>query len=194
MATTPQQIDFWRSASSEHQRLEFKEAKNQFDNRKLYEYCVALANEGGGHLLLGVADAPPRPVVGTASFNDPVAMAEKLFEAVGFRVDIEAVAHPDGRVLVFHVPSRPRGTAYHLDGKYLMRAGEALVPMSEDQLRRIFAEGGPDWLEERSKTGLDGWSAGGGTAGYADLFRAPETALSHGPRRCAGAAGHGTID
>ncbi len=156
MATTPQQIDLWRSVSSEHQRLEFKEAKHQFDNRKLYEYCVALANEGGGHLLLGVSDKPPRPIVGTAAFNDPVAMAEKLFEAVGFRVDIEAVAHPDGRVLVFHIPARPRGTAYHLDGKYLMRAGEALVPMSEDQLRRIFAEGGPDWVEEHTKQDLDG--------------------------------------
>ncbi|MBE2260329.1 MAG: putative DNA binding domain-containing protein [Rhodobacteraceae bacterium] len=155
MSTTPAQIDLWRSVSSEHQRLEFKEAKTQFDNRKLYEYCVALANEGGGHLLLGVSDKPPRPVVGTAAFNDPVAMAAKLFEAVGFRVDIEAVAHPEGRVLVFHIPARPRGTAYHLDGKYLMRAGEALVPMSEDQLRRIFAEGGPDWLEEHSRQGLD---------------------------------------
>jgi predicted HTH transcriptional regulator len=156
MATTPQQIELWRSVSSEHQRLEFKEAKNQFDNRKLYEYCVALANEGGGHLLLGVSDKPPRRIVGTAAFNDPVAMAEKLFEAVGFRVDIEAVAHPDGRVLVFHIPARPRGTAYHLDGKYLMRAGKALVPMSEDQLRRIFAEGGPDWVEEHTKQDLDG--------------------------------------
>jgi len=29
MATTPQQIDLWRSVTSEHQRLEFKEAKNQ---------------------------------------------------------------------------------------------------------------------------------------------------------------------
>ena len=28
-----------------------------------------------------------------------------------------------------------------------MRSGEELVPMSEDQLRRIFAEGQPDWLE-----------------------------------------------
>ena len=156
MATTPQQIDLWRSVTSEHQRLEFKEAKTQFDNRKLYEYCVALANEGGGHLLLGVADKPPRPVVGTAAFNDPVAMEAKLFEAVGFRVDIEAVAHSDGRVLVFHIPSRPRGTAYHLDGKYLMRAGDALVPMSEDQLRRIFAEGGPDWVEEHTQQDLDG--------------------------------------
>lgn len=155
MMTTPDQIDLWRKSPSERQRLEFKEAKNQLDNRTLYEYCVALANEGGGHLVLGVADKPPRPVVGTQAFRDPVAMAEKLFQAVGFRVDIEEVAHPDGRVLVFHVPSRPRGTAYHLDGKYLMRAGEALVPMSEDQLRKIFAEGGPDWLEEYSETGLD---------------------------------------
>ena len=81
-------------------------------------------------------------------------MAEKLFEAVGFRVDIEEVAHRDGRVLVFHIPPRPRGTAYHLDGAYLMRSGESLVPMSEDHLRRIFAEGAPDWLEEPCKQDL----------------------------------------
>jgi predicted HTH transcriptional regulator len=155
MSTPPAQIDIWRSEHSEHQRLEFKEARTQFDNRKLYECCVALANEGGGQLVLGVSDKPPRPVVGTNAFNDPIAMAEKLFTVVGFRVDIEEVSHPDGRVLVFHIPARPRGTAYHLDGKYLMRAGESTVPMSEDQLRRIFAEGGPDWLEEYSKRGLD---------------------------------------
>lgn len=155
MPATPEQIDLWRQSPSEHQRLEFKEAKQQFDNHKLYEHCVALANEGGGLLLLGIADRPPRPVVGTQAFRDPISMAEKLFQAVGFRVDIEEVAHPDGRVLVFRIPSRPRGTAYHLDGAYLMRSGEALVPMTEDQLRRIFAEGGPDWLEEYSRTALD---------------------------------------
>lgn len=154
MATTPAQIDLWLQARSEHQRLEFKEAKTQYDNAKLYKCCVALANEGGGILLLGVSDKPPRRVVGTLAFNDPVAMAEKLFTAVGFRVDIEAVAHPDGRVLVFHIPSRPRGTAYHLDGAYLMRSGEELLPMSEDRLRAIFAEGQPDWLEEPSRTDL----------------------------------------
>lgn len=153
--TTPEQIDLWRSSPSETQRLEFKEAKTQFDNQRLYRYCVALANEGGGQLILGVADKPPRPVVGTAAFNNVVEMAEKLFEAVGFRVDIEEVAHPDGRVVVFHVPSRPRGSAYHLGGAYLMRSGENLVPMSEDQLRRVFAEGAPDWLEEAA---LDGQS------------------------------------
>jgi len=155
MSTTPAQIDLWLSSPSEHQRLEFKEAKTQLDNRKLYRYCVALANEGGGYLLLGVTDKPPRAVVGTSAFNNPVDMAAKIFQAVGFRVDIEEVQHPNGRVLVFHIPARPRGTAYHLDGAYLMRSGEELVPMSEDQLRRIFAEGDPDWLEEPSLQGLD---------------------------------------
>lgn len=155
MATTAEQIDLWRQAPSEHQRLEFKEAKQQFDTRKLNEYCVGLANEGGGFLLLGIADKLPRPVVGTQAFQNIVAAAENLFKAVRFRVDIEEVNHPDGRVLVFHIPSRPRGTAYNLDGKYLMRAGEALVPMSEDQMRRIFSEGQPEWLEEPSCCGLD---------------------------------------
>src|SRR5581483_6716715 len=134
MPTTPQQIDLWRQ-SPERQRLEFKEAKNQFDFEKLCAYCVAIANEGGGTMLFGVADQPPRPVVGTNACNNPVGMAEKLFTTLGFRVDVEEVNH--------------------LDGKYLMRSGESLIPMSEDQLRKIFAEGEPDWLEEHSRFGLD---------------------------------------
>ncbi len=155
MTTSPSQIDAWRTARSEHQRLEFKEAKTQFDNRKLYKYCVALANEGGGYLLLGIEDAPPRKVVGTAAFNDPVEMAAKLFQTLGFRVEIEEVLHPDGRVLVFHIPSRPLGTVYDFEGAYLMRAGEELLPMSEDRLRAIFAEGQPDWLSQPAMKACD---------------------------------------
>ena len=147
MSITADQIDLWRSSASETQNLEFKEAKQQYDTTKLCRYCVAIANEGGGHLVLGVADKLPRPVVGSAAFADTQDTAEKLFQRLGFRVDVEAVAHPDGRVVVCIIPGRPKGTAYHYDGAYLMRSGEELVPMSEDQLRRIFAEGQPDWLE-----------------------------------------------
>jgi predicted HTH transcriptional regulator len=154
VTTTPEQIDVWRASGSEHERLEFKEAKLQYDSGKLCEYCVALANEGGGHLLLGVGNKPPRPVVGSQAVNDAVAMSGKLFQTLRFRVDVEVVAHPDGRVVVFHIPSRPRGTAYQSDGKYLMRAGESLVPMSEDRLRAIFDEGRPDWLSELAREGV----------------------------------------
>ena len=141
------QIDVWRSSPSETQNLEFKEANNQYDTRKLCRYCIAIANEGGGHLVLGIADKPPRAVVGSLAFPDTQDIAEKLFHWVGFRVDVEAIAHPDGRVVVFSIPARPKGTAYHYEGAYFMRSGEELVPMSEDQLRKIFAEGQPSWLE-----------------------------------------------
>ncbi len=156
MTITPEQIDVWRTARSETQNLEFKEAKTQFDNTKLYKYCVALANEGGGFLVLGISNKPPRSVVGSAAFNDLVAMTAKLFKAVGFRVEIEEIQHPNGRVVVFHIPSRPKGTAYHFEGSYFMRSGEELVPMSEDQLRKIFAEGQPSWLDEIAKKDLSG--------------------------------------
>lgn len=156
MSITVEQIDLWRTVRSETQNLEFKEAKNQFDSKKLFKYCVALANEGGGYFVLGISDKPPRQVVGTQAFPDLVAAASKIFQAVGFRVDVEEVHHHDGRVLVFQIPSRPRGTAYHFEGSYLMRSGEELVPMSEDQLRRIFAEGQPSWLDAVASKGLSG--------------------------------------
>jgi len=153
-ATPAGQIDIWRASTSETQCLEFKEAKIQFDNEALFQYCVAMANEGGGHLLLGVSNAPPRPVVGTSAFRDPIKMEEKLFQNLGFRVDVEEIQHPDGRVVLFHIPSRARGTAFNRKGSYLMRSGECLVPMSEDQLRKIFAEGKPGWLEEYAANDL----------------------------------------
>lgn len=143
----PAHVDRWALALGEHEHLEFKEAKEHFDPRRLRMYCVALANEGGGHLLLGVTDSRPRRVVGTRSFDNPAKLARELFDSLGFRVDIHEVAHPDGRVLVLQVPSRPRGTAFHFEGAYLMRAGESLMPMSEDRLRTIFAEGKQEWIQ-----------------------------------------------
>jgi len=152
--TTPAQIDLWRSSPTEHARLEFKEAKTNFSLDKLYEYCVAIANEGGGHLVLGVADKPPRTVVGSEAFQNPAKTVEQVLTKIGFHIEIEVVDHPAGRVVVVAIPGRPRGTAYNLDGRYLMRSGEALVSMTEDRLRAIFDEGKPDWLEEISRWGL----------------------------------------
>lgn len=154
--TTPEQINLWLTSPSETQQLEFKEAKRQFDSVKLNRYCVALANEGGGHLVLGISDKPPRQVVGTRAFGNLNDLMSKVFQAVGFRVDIEEVTHPDGRVLVFRIPPRPSGTAYAHDGAYLMRIGEELRPMSEDRLRDIFSEGGPNWLDSPAKIDLSG--------------------------------------
>ena len=79
-------IDIWRKSPSEHQRIEFKEAKQGFDFKKSCKYCVAIANEGRGFLVFGIADKPPRPVVGTSISLDPVHHAQNLYDALNFEL------------------------------------------------------------------------------------------------------------
>lgn len=138
----------WMASPVETEHLEFKEAKQQYDGNKLLRYCVALANEGGGHLVLGVSDKHPRQVVGTQAFPNSGDITSRVLEALHIRVEVKELAHPQGRVLVISVPSRPVGTPLHHEGAYLMRAGEELVPMTPDQLKRILAEEGPDWFDQ----------------------------------------------
>ena len=171
-------LTHWLAAPAESEHLEFKEAKQQFDTTKLLRYCVALANEGGGHLVLGVSDKLPRRVVGTQAFaaaSDLNDIKSRIVERLRIRVDAVELAHSDGRVLVFEIPSRPAGHPLDFDGAYLMRAGEDLVPMTPDQLRRIFAEGQPDWFSQAAKQGAsaDEVIALLDTQTYFDLLRLP---------------------
>jgi hypothetical protein len=53
----------------ENEHLEFKEARNNFHFDKLVKYCAALANEGGGSIVLGVGDKRPRRIVGSHAFE-----------------------------------------------------------------------------------------------------------------------------
>ena len=132
----------------EDEHLEFKEAKNQYSVDKLIRYCSALANEGGGKMVLGVTDKKPRSVVGTRAFDELNSVKAKLVDKLGLRIEATVVDHPDGRVLVFEVPSRPIGTPIAHDGAYLIRAGEGLVAMTADMLKRIFDEAVPDFSAE----------------------------------------------
>jgi hypothetical protein len=58
MTVTLQQLQHWLT-SREDEHLEFKEAKQNFHFDKLVKYCAALANEGGGSIVLGVTDRRP---------------------------------------------------------------------------------------------------------------------------------------
>jgi ATP-dependent DNA helicase RecG len=156
MPTTLAELERLMNSPSEAEQLEFKEAKNQYDRDKLCKYCVAIANEGGGMLVLGVSDQAPRRVVGTSAYNDLVDLRSKLLTWVGFRVDVQELAHPNGRVLVFHVPGRPRGIAYALDGAYYMRSGDELVAMTPDRLKVIFSEGQQDVVDRVALDDVDG--------------------------------------
>lgn len=132
----------------EDEHLEFKEARHDFNVEKLRRYSCALANEGGGKLVLGVANRRPRHVVGTEAFCDLVNRRSDLTQVLHLRIDVSEVAHPSGRVVVFDVPSRPTGVPIRYDNVYWMRAGESLTAMMEDVLRRIFDETGPDFSAE----------------------------------------------
>jgi ATP-dependent DNA helicase RecG len=149
----------WLTVPLENEHLEFKEAKQQFDTARLLRYCVAIANEGGGHLVFGVTDKLPRRVVGTQAFASAANLNDiktRITEKLHIRVGTVELAHPDGRVLVFEIPSRPIGLPLDLDGAYLMRSGEDILPMTPDQLRRIFAEGDQDWSMKPAMTDCDG--------------------------------------
>ncbi|MGQ9758493.1 MAG: ATP-binding protein [Actinomycetota bacterium] len=132
----------------EGENVEFKEAKQGFDFGKLAAYCVALANERGGKLVLGITDKRPRRIVGSNAFANTEQTKRRLLDAIHMRVEIEELWHPDGRVLIFRVPSRPKGVPLQYDGRYLMRSGSSLAPMSPDMLRRIFDENVPDFSAE----------------------------------------------
>jgi ATP-dependent DNA helicase RecG len=146
MTATLDDLDRWMNSATETENLEFKLGEKGYDTTKLCRYCVALGNEGGGKLILGVTNDRPRKVVGTQAINDPAGMQTKILDKLHMYAKIEELNHPDGRVVIVHAPSRPAGDAFNLDGAYWMRSGESLVPMTSERLRDIFAEGKPDWL------------------------------------------------
>ncbi len=133
----------------EGENLEIKEARTHYSFDELCKYCCALANEGGGRVILGVTNNRPRQVVGSSAFPQPERTRKGLCERMPLAFDFEEITHPDcsvgSRVLVFHAPARPLGVPIKCDGRYWMRKEDSLVEMSEDRLRIIFAESGDDF-------------------------------------------------
>lgn len=129
--------------------LEFKSARKRYDFELLGKYCTAIANEGGGRIILGVTDERPRQIIGSKAFEQPERTRKGLCERIPLAIDFEEIHHPkcaaDSRVLVFTVPARPIGIPMKYDGRYWMRQEDSLVEMSEDRLREIFAESGHDF-------------------------------------------------
>src|SRR5581483_424251 len=143
-------------AAKEDEHLEFKEARSSFEFDDLVKYCAALSNEGGGKIVLGVTNKRPRRIVGTQAFQDLERTKLGLYERLRMRVEVQEVMHPDGRVLIFTAPARFTGTPVQYEGRYWMRTGESLVPMTPDMLRRIFDEAGPEFTAEVCPMGWQG--------------------------------------
>jgi ATP-dependent DNA helicase RecG len=138
--------------------IEFKEAKHNYpfaggshreqsDRRKCFlGYIVALANERGGKLVLGMSDATPRVVVGTDFAIEKIgSLEDETYVRLSIRIHIEEIPHSDGRVLVVTVPSRPIGRFLKFEGVPLMRTGESLRNMTDEEMLSILLENEPDF-------------------------------------------------
>lgn len=142
---------------SENERVEFKEAKQSYSKEKVRKYCVTLANGGGGHLVLGVSDIAPRQIVGTRAFESADSLNELKRDLrlwLNLLVEVYELSIEGKRALVFDVPSRPQGRPLEVDGAYLTRVGESILPMTPDQLKAILNEGDPGFLEGIARSGL----------------------------------------
>lgn len=133
----------------EDEHLEFKAARNKYDTEELMKYVSALANEGGGRIVLGVSDDRPRRVVGTQAFMEIEKIRDRVNHRCQLRTTVEEVQHPVGRVLVFNVPRHPVGVPVDDGaGRAWMRDGESLVSLTENRRRAIYAEQAGDFSAE----------------------------------------------
>ena len=84
MTVSINELQTWMN-DKEGKHLEFKEAKTNFHFEKLVKYCIALANEGGGKMILGVTDKLPRKVVGSQVFRNLERTKAGLIEQLRLR-------------------------------------------------------------------------------------------------------------
>jgi len=140
-------------------RVEFKEAKNNFpwnggkhtdqkERRKCYlGYIVALANEGGGLLIFGMKDNLPHNVVGTDFAQGLIGkMEDDVYEKLSIRIHIHELFDENNlRVIVTKIPSRPVGRTLKFEGVALMRTGDSLRNMSDEEMFNILSEQEPDF-------------------------------------------------
>ncbi len=133
--------------NSENEVLEFKEAKNDFDFRKLGKYFSALSNEANllakdeAWLIFGVKN--DKTIVGTNYRPNSDSLhglkneiANKTSNRITFK-EIYEFQTDKGRVVLFQIPSAPSGLPVSWDGHYYGRDGESLNALNIEEIGRI---------------------------------------------------------
>lgn len=163
-------IEHLKTLRESEDKVEFKQAAqgnfaydggskpNPKDRRKcILGYVTALCNEGGGYLVLGMEDAYPHQVVGTKQNKGAIGELESnIYRDTSIRPSIyelyEDETTKEGRVLVIDVPGRPIGKLFRFEDVPLMRVGEELKPMSDEEIFKILQEQEPDFSSEICST------------------------------------------
>ena len=133
-------IDILKKLRESEDHVEFKAARHEypFAGGKRVEpkerrhcvlgYVVALANEKGGKLVLGMADHYPHEVVGSDFAEGEVGnLEDEIYSRLGIRVKTEELYEKAFRVLVINVPSRPTGRLLKFEGVASCELAKACV-------------------------------------------------------------------
>ncbi|PJB42998.1 MAG: hypothetical protein CO106_05190 [Deltaproteobacteria bacterium CG_4_9_14_3_um_filter_44_9] len=132
---------------NESENLEFKEAKSGFSilggaekqKKSLLGYAVALGNEGGGKIVLGVNDQ--KDIVGTDAVKNIEDVKSQIYRQLKVRIAIEEIFDEVGkRIVLVSIPARPHGTLLKFYGIPLMRVGEELLEMDDATQTSILME------------------------------------------------------
>lgn len=118
--------------------------------RCILGYVTAFANEGGGYLVFGIKESTPHIVVGSNQSLGSLGQLEaSIYSDTGIRVSTQEIFNTDGkRVVVIRIPSRPTGKVYKFEDVALMRVGEELKAMSDEQYLKIIQEQEPDFSQK----------------------------------------------
>ncbi|TRZ53071.1 transcriptional regulator [bacterium] len=150
-------LDNLRSLPAETEVVEFKEAKEDFHFNRIGKYFSALSNEanlkGKPHawLVFGVENKHFK-IVGSRYRSNRKDLdslkgeiANKTTNRITF-IEIHEIATADGRVVMFQIPSAPKGLPVAYEGHYYGRDGAELSPLNLEEIERIRSQASTeDW-------------------------------------------------
>jgi ATP-dependent DNA helicase RecG len=150
-------LDELRALPSEIEWVEFKEAKNTFHFDEIGKYFSALSNEANlkgrdfGWLIFGI-EHKSRKIINTLFRSNKTDLdslkseiANKTTNRITF-LEIYELHLPEGRVIMFQIPSAPRGIPIAWEGHYYGRDSESLVALNLQEIEQIRSQGQQfDW-------------------------------------------------
>jgi ATP-dependent DNA helicase RecG len=149
-------LDYLLSLPGETEIVEFKEAKNTFDLKRLGRYFSALANEANlchksyAWLVFGVEDNSHQIIGSNYRINRKdldslkAEIAQLTTNKITF-IEIYELFTEQGRVVMFQIPAAPRGIPISFNGHYYGRDGESLAALNIEELERIRSSIAEDW-------------------------------------------------
>jgi len=151
---------------AETEIVEFKRAKNSFDDTELGQYFSAMSNEANlkgeayAWLVFGVNNSTHELTDTQYKSSRPAldGMKKKIGDQTTNRITFEEIydlTYQGKRVVMFQIPAAPQGIPIAYQGHYYGRDGESLVALNLQEIERIRSQRADNSFEMRpAKSGL----------------------------------------